>query len=161
MKKIYIYKLMAPNSKVYIGQAADINKRFGQYSRYDCKRQIKLHHSLTKYKWENFTTQILEIVAQKYSDIREKFWIKHCNSVEDGLNCQYGGNKTKRLSKETRQKMSALKKGKKIKPHSKEHRKKLSDAHKGLKHSKKTKEKMSKSAKIKILSEKQKQYFHR
>lgn len=162
MKKdsYYIYKLTAPNGKVYIGQAKNLKKRLGQYSRYDCKRQTKLYNSLIKYEWKNFLSEVIEITIETNSDRREKFWIEYYNSVEKGLNCQYGGNKTKHLSKETRQKMSNLKKGKKIKPHSEEHRKNLSEAHIGKKHSDETRKKMSDAAKIKKLSKKQQKYFH-
>lgn len=60
MKRTYfIYKLTAPNGKVYIGQAININRRFSSYRNLSCKEQQKLYNSIKKYGWDNFKKEIL------------------------------------------------------------------------------------------------------
>ena len=83
MKRTYfIYKLIAPNKKVYIGQTYNINRRFSCYRNLSCKQQQKLYSSIKKYGWENFTKIILyDLVCDKsqidkIEDIEIKKYIK-------------------------------------------------------------------------------------
>ena len=102
---IIIYKLTSPNGKVYIGQTKNSQKRFSAYKHERCKRQPKLYNSIRKYKWKNFTKEILEYSSEEFADDYEVYYIKKYNCVDDGLNLQYGGHKTKTYSPEARMRM--------------------------------------------------------
>jgi len=112
---IIIYKLTAPNGKSYVGQTSNIINRFYLYSSYNCKNQVKLYRSLVKYKWNNFTKEILEYLPDELSDEYERFYIKRLKCCSrSGLNCQSGGNKNKHHSDESKKKMSKQRLSKKI-----------------------------------------------
>lgn len=106
MNMRFIYKLIAPNNKIYIGQTNNIKRRIEQYKYLWCKKQPKLYNSLIKYGWENFILEIIEYVADEFADEYERFYIKKYNSVNAGLNHDSGGHYGKTHSKETRKKMS-------------------------------------------------------
>ena len=155
-KKIYIYKLTSPNGKIYIGQSTNINVRFSQYKHNRCKGQPKLYYALEKYGWSNFTKEILEHITIDKSDEKERFWIKHFNCIDEGLNCENGGRVNKTHCKETKEKLKNSHMGKKLSSETKrkisesnkgricsdETRKKISIANKGKKRSQKIKQKM-------------------
>lgn len=84
-----IYKLTAPNGKVYIGQSTFLRKRLYQYNN-KCN-DGKIGEAVNKYGFENFTIEILEYI-DKDGDyktnllLREIHYIKLYNTIEDGLN---------------------------------------------------------------------------
>jgi group I intron endonuclease len=136
----YIYKLTAPNGKVYIGQTIHLEKRYSQYARGDCKTQKKLYRSIKKYSWDSFLKEI--IFEGECSDAclnrLEILFIDQYGSYRDGLNMTKGGDKPpshkgKKRSPETKAKISAANKGKKGSPHSEEAKAKISEARKGKK----------------------------
>lgn len=102
-----IYKITSPTNKVYIGQSLNIEKRFKQYQKLNCKGQTKLYNSFLKHKIKNHTFEIIEytqdldnkeqLYKQQYID---KIGWENCLflMVNDGK----GGNK----SLSTKQKMS-------------------------------------------------------
>jgi len=139
-KMVYIYKLVSPNSKIYIGQSTNINIRFSQYKHNKCKGQPKLYFALKKYGWNNFTKEILEYVDIKKSDDSERFWISYFNTVVKGLNCEFGGRINKMHCEKTKNKMRNSHVGKKI---STETKLKIGNAMRGKKHSVETKQKIS------------------
>jgi len=83
----YIYKLILPNDKIYIGQAVDIGRRFESYRNLRCQSQIKLYESLKLYHWDNIKIEILycNVTNQIDIDIREKLFIQSI-SLELRLN---------------------------------------------------------------------------
>jgi group I intron endonuclease len=90
-----IYKLVSPSGKVYIGQSRNINKRFGMYSRFECKNQRKLYPAICKYGWDNFTKEILisyEDVEQGVLNYKETAYIAEYEAVDKGYNCCPIGN---------------------------------------------------------------------
>lgn len=92
MKRTYfIYKLTAPNGKIYIGQAININRRFSSYRNLNCKNQPKLYNSIKKYGWENFKKEILfdGVISQiQINEIETKYISKY---IKNGLNlCEIG-----------------------------------------------------------------------
>lgn len=99
MKRTYfIYKLTAPNGKVYIGQAININRRFSSYRNLNCKNQPKLFNSIKKYGWDNFKKEILfdGVISQsEINELETKYISKY---FKNGLNlCDIGsgGNSKK------------------------------------------------------------------
>ena len=83
-----IYKITSPSKKVYIGQSIDIEKRFKQYKRLDCKKQPKLYNSLKKYNPENHVFEIIEECLVEQLNEKEIYWKQHYNSIKEGLNCE-------------------------------------------------------------------------
>jgi group I intron endonuclease len=61
---IGIYKITSPTNKIYIGQSVDIERRFKEYKRLNCKKQTKLYFSLKKHGVENHVFEILEECSQ-------------------------------------------------------------------------------------------------
>lgn len=154
----YIYKIISPNKKIYIGQTININSRKTKYKYKFFKGQIKLWLNCEKYNWnpiDNFTI-IEECLCgenKKTLNEKEKFWINFYDSFKNGLNCNEGGNGnlnyivsdyTKKVlslkAKEQWNKMSEAKK--KIRSE------KLSDIGKFRKHTIETIEKIKNSKKL-------------
>jgi group I intron endonuclease len=152
MKKLddkigYIYKIVSPNNKIYIGQTLNYIKRKSDYRYRNFKQQIKLWNNCSFYNWnpsENF-----EIIEECLCDLnktilndREKFWINYFDSFKNGLNCNEGGhgNIGHKHSDETKQKIRNAHLGVK---HSEERNKNKSLYTKGRKHTESSKEKMS------------------
>lgn len=111
---IGIYKITSPSGRIYIGQTIDINKRQKYYSNGWCKSQIKLYNSIIKYGWLNHVFEIIEECDFIELNNKERYWQEFFDCVENGLNCMYVQTDIlpKKLSKETKNKMSLAGKGK-------------------------------------------------
>ncbi len=96
MKIGYIYKIINPSGKVYIGQTINLKGRLNKYKSNDCQKQKILYNSIKKYGWIKHVFEILEECAvddnKTLLNEREKFWIKEFNSFGCGMNCNEGGN---------------------------------------------------------------------
>jgi group I intron endonuclease len=133
----YIYKLTAPNGKVYIGQTIHLEKRMWSHSY--ARRKCKLSSAIKTYGWESFTQEIIcsGPFTQEGLNQLEMHYIRLYNSLHNGLNLTEGGGGRRGWipSVETKAKISAAKKG--VYP-SEEHRAKLSVAQMGKKQSPET-----------------------
>jgi len=173
-----VYKIESPTGKVYIGSSKNIVARWRRYKNLECKKQSKIYNSLLKHGAENHAFKIL--VQCTFDELfeYEHLYSLYYDSVRNGLNCQIPSFKEVKAitSNETKEKISQSNKGKKL---SQETRTKLSKAkmgqpswNKGLKYSQErldsvrshrkpvseeTKLKMSISAKNKKLSLEHKQ----
>jgi group I intron endonuclease len=154
MKKIgFIYKIISPSNKIYIGQTMNIVNRIYRYKALDCKRQTKLYNSIKKYGWSNHKFEIIEEITilenRKELDIREQYWISEYDSFKCGLNCNIGGcgNLGYKPTEEMKKKSVEARKGYK---HSDETKKKIGISCKGYKHTDQTKEKISNSLKGRV-----------
>ena len=165
-----VYKIISPSGKIYIGESGDINTSFRYDNNLQCKNQVRLYNSFSKYGVENHIFEILE----EGDDIdllnRERFYQLKYNAIgKQGLNCQLtevNGKKyshsqatkdkigraslNRKHSDETRAKISRNITGRKL---SKEHKLKMSINRTGKPLSNKTKRKISKSHKGKVLSQ--------
>ena len=110
----YIYRLISPNNKSYVGQTKNLSNRLLAYKRLDCKDQKKLYRALNKYKWKNFTHEILEMIPDELANDYEIYYIKKYNCIKEGLNIRAGGEMTdgknnpmygRKHSKKTKEKM--------------------------------------------------------
>jgi hypothetical protein len=113
---IGIYKITSPSGKIYIGQSVNIFKRFKQYVRFDCKKQIQLYNSLKKYGWEQHTFEVIETCLIEQLDGRETFHKQQFINEfgwDNALFCQLIDGKGGYRSEETKQKISKSQKGKK------------------------------------------------
>lgn len=123
------------NGKKYIGQTIrSINRRISIHKR-DCFERLyknKLYNSMRKYGWDCFKLELLEECQDKNTiDELEIKWIKQLDTVNNGLNCEYGGKKYKTVCDEIRLKQSIAHIGKKLSDSAKL---KLSIAFKGNKY---------------------------
>ena len=143
----YIYKIVSPNGKIYIGQTINKKQRKYHYKNYDFKQQIKLWNSCVKYNWNPIDT--FEIIEETICGInkqilneREKYWIGFYDSFNNGLNCNEGGegNVGYKFSTESIKKMSESKIGVK---HPEWRNQQKSEYTKGRKHTEDAKLKMS------------------
>jgi group I intron endonuclease len=143
----YIYKIISPNGKIYIGQTINKKQRKYHYKSNDFKQQIKLWNNCQKYDWKPVDT--FEIIEEclcgpnkEYLNEREQYWIEYYDSFKNGLNCNEGGcgNIGYQFSEETIKKMSDAKIGVK---HPNWRNEQKSEYTKGRKHSEESKTKMS------------------
>ena len=143
MKICGIYKITSPSGKIYIGKSADIKLRWKKYLRLNCKMQTKLYNSLQKHGAEKHQFEIIHICKEEDLSDLEKHYIKlyDCFQTKDGLNLRAGGEGGK-ISIETRNRMSEIRKGMVF---SESHKKNLSKALLGRKLPKDVREKMGKS----------------
>ena len=155
---IGIYKITSPTGRIYIGQSIDIEKRRRMYVNNHCKQQQKLHASLCKYGFNEHDFEVIEECHWDLLNEREEYWIEFYETFNSdiGMNLSSGGL-NKRVSEETKLKISIGNKGKK-KPwlgklnktreynFSIERRNHISISNTGRKNSDETKLKMSNSA---------------
>jgi group I intron endonuclease len=85
---IGIYKITSPTNKIYVGQSINIEKRFKQYKRLDCKKQPKLYNSLQKHGVDAHIFEILEECSLDELNVKEVFWKQKYNTISEGLNCE-------------------------------------------------------------------------
>lgn len=166
---LYIYKYTnLVNGKIYVGSAINIENRKRQH-KFDSvnKPHILFYRAVNKYGWEYFIFDIIEECCPLLRNDRENHWINHYHTLDSryGYNsrsadCKFvtdevrhkisSSNIGRKMSKESRQKMSIAKKGKPfpvVNVYTEEYRKKLSDSHKGKVASEETKIRMSEAQK--------------
>lgn len=91
MKTGRVYKITSPNNKIYIGSTArTLKERWSDYKRLNCKGQIHLYNSFTKYGVENHKFEIIweGDLIEMYK--QEVFFGKKYNVLgrDTGLNCK-------------------------------------------------------------------------
>lgn len=131
MTTIYMHKNLI-NGKVYIGQTQK-STRVRWKAGY--KNSTKFNNAIKKYGWEGFEHTIICECEDWEADLLEQGFIKKYNSVANGYNLQYGGKKHKRISQETRDRLSKAGMGRTFSQASRE---KMSRAQKGYHNSKAT-----------------------
>lgn len=126
---IGIYKITSPSGRIYIGQSIDIERRIRFYKKLNCKKQPVLYASLIKYGVDTHKFDIIEECLENLLDVRERFWQNHYDVLNGGLNCVLTNTnkEAKRLSKETKDKISKSNSGKKF---TNEHKQNLSETKK-------------------------------
>lgn len=166
---IGIYKITSPSNKIYIGQSIDIEKRFMQYKLLRCKGQTILYNSFLKYGVENHKFEVICLCKISELNYQERFFQDCFSAVGvNGLNCCLTSTKTEKMvhSIDTRNKMSASRKGKKVSDKTKKKisetakgrivsektRIKISESNKGQKRSEETRKKISEKSKKRVSS---------
>ena len=93
----YIYIITNDiNKKVYIGKTnLSIEERFKEHCR-DCMKETAekrpLYAAMRKYGIEHFSIKKLEYCSSQKASEREKFWINHYKSYQNGYNATLGGD---------------------------------------------------------------------
>ena len=157
----YVYKITNTiNNKAYIGISIHEpeNRRIREHLSGRGNRIIA--NAVKKYGKDAFTYEVLEEnVFDEFLRDLEVAYIANFNTVAPhGYNLDSGGDKHKKLSDETRRKLSEAHKGKKL---SEEHRRKLSEAHKSRKrkpHSAETRRKIGEAHKGKKRPQRSEEY---
>ena len=88
----YIYKIVNPSGRIYIGKTTNYKERFRHYKNLTCKSQTALYNSLKKYGYENHIIDIIEQVDIDLLNDREIYYIDFFNTFKNGLNCTLGGD---------------------------------------------------------------------
>ena len=154
MKRIgYIYKLTAPNGKVYIGQTDNLRRRHTDYASGRCRGQKLLYNSIQKYGWDAHRVEVLfeGPASDKHLNLLETEYVRIHKSnrnrypEEGGLNLTDGGGGVRghKASPETKAKISAALRGRRKPPRSAEYRANIGAASRGRKHSTDSKAKRS------------------
>jgi group I intron endonuclease len=134
----YIYKIVSPTGRIYVGKTTNLKLRFSDYRRLRCKAQKLLYHSLSKYSFSGHTTEIIYEGENTTSELNklEIFYIGLLNtfhhSNENGLNLTLGGEGGLgiKISDEHRKKIIESNKRRVYKKHSEETKKLISETRK-------------------------------
>ena len=140
-----IYKITNKvNGKCYIGQSVDIERRWRDHRNELNKTNpsnVRLYQAFRKYGFQTFSFEVLETCEEADLDALEIKYIAQYQSYQRGYNMTPGGDGTgKRMSEETRRKISEGQKGRRL---SEEWKRNLSKALKGRKLSDEHKQKLS------------------
>ena len=140
-RKSGIYMWTSPSGKSYIGQSVDLQKRKWAFLHFsDRYGGQKINRARKKYSHKSlWNYKVLEYCGIDKLDERERYYIELYDTINNGYNCESGGNENKIVSDESKQKMSEAKKGKYCGENSplygkhltEEHKSKLSKAKKG------------------------------
>lgn len=111
-----IYIITSPTSKIYIGQAVDIDKRFIDYRRLKCKKQTHLYNSFLRHGVEKHLFEILQRCPVNDLNETERFYIKKFDSFnsKNGMNLTDGGGANGHIADITKHKISLGNKGKTV-----------------------------------------------
>lgn len=89
---IGIYKITnKKNGKVYIGQSANIERRFKEHCHQN-KSRISVDKAIFEEGIENFSFEVIEVCSIEELNDKETFWIIKYDAVNSGYNKTYGGN---------------------------------------------------------------------
>lgn len=111
----FIYKIISPCGRYYIGSTINLKSRFNYYKYGHCKSQRMLYNSIKKYGWENHKFEIILKTTEELRFILERLFGEYYNCLDRniGLNLKlpkYGDKIC--ISDESRLKMSLAKRGK-------------------------------------------------
>ena len=133
MKKNYtVYKHIAPNGKIYIGQTGQKNPKRRWQRGEGYKPNAHFYSAIQKYGWDNIEHVIVATgLTKKEADWLEKYLIAFYETTDrtKGYNNTKGGDGSFEMTDDVKRRMSEAKLG--IKK-SDEHRKHLSEAHKRI-----------------------------
>ena len=96
----------------YVGQSVDINKRWQVHAR--GRSDTHLGRAISIYGWHSFSKEVISICEKdQLNDSESKFVLLHGCMSPNGFNLTTGGGQFE-LSKESKEKMSAVRTGKKF-----------------------------------------------
>lgn len=149
-----VYRLTAPNGKVYIGITGQNPLRRWNSGR-GYKNQPHMHSAIQKYGWDNFTHEVLysELTKEEAEELEIRLIAEHRSTdPEFGYNHATGGavNRGHHLSPERRAQISIEVRNRAVKESTRE---KLRQANLGKQHSEESKAKMRAAKLGKKLSE--------
>lgn len=85
---IGIYKITSPSGSIYVGKSKNIEKRWKQYKKLDCKGQLLINYSLMKYGVNNHKFEIIQECEENELDgLEYKWWEYYTLNGKKMLNC--------------------------------------------------------------------------
>lgn len=133
MKKNYtVYKHIAPNGKIYIGQTGQKNPKRRWQRGEGYKPNAHFYSAIQKYGWDNIEHEIVATgLTKKEADWLEKYLIAFYETTDrtKGYNNTKGGDGSFEMTDDVKRRMSEAKLGVKK---TDEHKKHLSEAHKRI-----------------------------
>ena len=88
---IGIYKITNKiNGKAYVGQSVNIETRWLKHRKDTHNHDLR--NDINNYGLENFIFEVLELCELEQLNERERYWIKHYNTYEQGYNLTLGGD---------------------------------------------------------------------
>lgn len=106
MKVHYIYRLIFPNGKIYVGQTSNLKLRMQdhRYLSVSGKGKRPLHNAIRKYDWDSVKSETLIICNSTQVDQYETAIISlyKSNTIICGYNLESGGNLNKVHSQNTK-----------------------------------------------------------
>lgn len=84
-----IYKITAPDGRVYIGQSTNILQRVFQHSQgLKSATALKVFSSIEKHGWGAHTVEVVEECNKNSLSQKERFWQDYydCTNIDKGLN---------------------------------------------------------------------------
>ncbi len=133
MKKNYtVYKHIAPNGKIYIGQTGQKNPKRRWQRGEGYKPNAHFYSAIQKYGWDNFEHVIIaDGLTKKEADWLEKYLIAFYETTDrtKGYNNTKGGDGSFEMTDDVKRRMSEAKLGVKK---SDEHKQHISEAHKKI-----------------------------
>lgn len=112
---MYIYRIVFPNGKMYIGQTKDFKRRTAAHKLESIKGERPVNKAIRHFGIDSISFNIILECDDKDADYYERSCIVLYNTLIDtktGYNLESGGNLNKTHSKTTRDKMRAKALGK-------------------------------------------------
>lgn len=128
--KIGIYKITAPDGRIYIGQSCNLERRYNEHKSHNAKLSPKLYKSYMKYGFINHRFEILvsyQTYDAKLLNISEQYYIDYYRNI--GSEMLNSINATRWRDNEEHEHKT------KIYPKSLEHKEKISKSLTGIIHS--------------------------
>ena len=89
---IGIYKITNRDTgKSYVGQSNDIERRFKEHQTVGEKSRIPVDIAIQKYGKDSFLYEIIEECNIDELNVKETYWIQTLDTVNNGYNCNIGG----------------------------------------------------------------------
>jgi group I intron endonuclease len=113
MRTHYLYKLLFPNGKIYIGQTVNFKNRMNQHKndslnikRY--KKHLAVNNAIVKYGWDSIKKEIiLETNSSLIDELEKKLILDmNSNSKKNGYNIDIGGHSNKIMADSTKKKIA-------------------------------------------------------
>ena len=94
----YIYRIINPVGKIYIGKTTRLNDRISYYRNNQASDQKIISRSISKYGWDNHIFEIIDTAPSDQLNELEQKYIQEYNSFhyenENGMNLTKGGEGT-------------------------------------------------------------------
>lgn len=104
---IGIYKITnILNNKCYVGQSNNIERRFKEHCYKGSTSKIPLDIAIAKYGRENFILEVLEECELDELNKKESFWIHKLDTINNGYNCNPGGDSAQTGSNNSNHKLA-------------------------------------------------------
>lgn len=78
------------NNKKYVGQSINIEERYKNHKSNYKRMSTSFYKAVREYGWDNFSFEVLEECSKEKLNERERYWIEHLDSFNNGYNLTTG-----------------------------------------------------------------------